>query len=1179
MKKYGRTTICKILILAFLVAAAGIFWGGVCYAQFSYQWDGNESIDFQEPLNWTPEGIPGQGDTIIIPGGTLYQPEITSTVAIQYATVENGGKITVKPTGQFTVDSGMEIDAGFFENNGIFNWAGGDIYSLNTTTITNGAGATFVISGTGRLSDDAVDTTFVNNGEIRKDSAERSIIAVKEFRHHGAISVLSGELQLGGSDSMGRTCNYYGSFDIASGASIFLADYIHYFNEGFSTSGQGDVVIGGPEIYNEIYLMSDIVFDSGLSLRNGIVQGGYDLTVNGTFRWTGGLIEGYNSGEQVVLNGESGIHTGLFKKIYGLSMIVNGPMIMDTDTLTLGSSARFEIAAESSCNVMGSTAIKSYDETVNSFINNGKLRGIGTLSFVNDPEMDFLPPVFENNGEIIPGLTELGQLSIQDADFKMAPGTLRVRIFDPLYYDKLQITGSPSLGGTLIVTLPNSFLESSGGIFTVLESSGPISGTFDALELPQVPEIEWQVSYDSNSVNLTAIRRTESTPLTIVISPPGSGSVSTGSFICPPVCENSFPPDQPIVLTAEQAAGYVFDRWFWYNTMEEVTDTNNPITFQIGTAQSLTALFVPESTPPHEDFCPDDPNKIYPGLCGCGIPDTDSDGDGFPDCIDSCIDDFNKSDPGICGCGYPDTDLDGDGTYDCYDLCPLDPDKTEPGVCGCGLPDADLDGDGEIECEDLCPDDPLKAAPGVCGCGFPDIDLNGDGEIDCEDLCPDDPLKVAPGVCGCGVPDIDLNGDGEIDCGDLCPDDPEKTLPGICGCGVPDADTDGDGIPDCIDPCPSDPIKDKPGICGCGVPDLDTDGDGVFDCNDLCPNDPAKSEPGICGCGLPDTDTDGDGVSDCNDPCPDDSDKIALGICGCGSADTDANGNGIADCVEGKPLDGEIGLYRLQIPPGTERSDYRMRAFPIILAQGESFCEDFLSELFGAEGYSPFDFRIGTYDPELGDYLECGEGLEFIPGHAYWFLARNGIDIQLQGPQVDLEGAVDLPLGYNRDSGIGWNMIAAPGNAAYRWNQLLVAAYLYDEQGNFLRLQEYPIASLGENNPYVNLKLWRWQDGGYRFYHPDGDAASDIRYVDDPLLGPGFGYWVEAKKKDLFLRFVPEARALGRVDRALPRQARRAAPAAGASDEPPMPMGDFFSADGSSGGGSCFVEMVGKTEE
>ncbi len=70
------------------------------------------------------------------------------------------------------------------------------------------------------------------------------------------------------------------------------------------------------------------------------------------------------------------------------------------------------------------------------------------------------------------------------------------------------------------------------------------------------------------------------------------------------------------------------------------------------------------------DGCPNDPNKIAPGLCGCGVPDTDSDADATPDCSDGCPNDPSKTAPGICGCGVADTDSDGDGVADCHDICP-----------------------------------------------------------------------------------------------------------------------------------------------------------------------------------------------------------------------------------------------------------------------------------------------------------------------------------------------------------------------------------------------------------------------------------------------------------------------------------------------------------------------------
>ena len=50
------------------------------------------------------------------------------------------------------------------------------------------------------------------------------------------------------------------------------------------------------------------------------------------------------------------------------------------------------------------------------------------------------------------------------------------------------------------------------------------------------------------------------------------------------------------------------------------------------------------------DICWKDPNKVTPGICNCGTPDTDSDHDGIPNCIDYCDADVNNSVRGQCGC-------------------------------------------------------------------------------------------------------------------------------------------------------------------------------------------------------------------------------------------------------------------------------------------------------------------------------------------------------------------------------------------------------------------------------------------------------------------------------------------------------------------------------------------------
>lgn len=51
----------------------------------------------------------------------------------------------------------------------------------------------------------------------------------------------------------------------------------------------------------------------------------------------------------------------------------------------------------------------------------------------------------------------------------------------------------------------------------------------------------------------------------------------------------------------------------------------------------------------------------------------DSDSDGTVDCLDECPNDANKIEPGVCGCGTVEIDEDGDGVPSCIDRCDTDP--------------------------------------------------------------------------------------------------------------------------------------------------------------------------------------------------------------------------------------------------------------------------------------------------------------------------------------------------------------------------------------------------------------------------------------------------------------------------------------------------------------------------
>jgi hypothetical protein len=97
------------------------------------------------------------------------------------------------------------------------------------------------------------------------------------------------------------------------------------------------------------------------------------------------------------------------------------------------------------------------------------------------------------------------------------------------------------------------------------------------------------------------------------------------------------------------------------------------------------------------------------GQCHDNVDTEDGDEDSTPDCADGCPSDPDKVEPGVCGCGVPEAacsseDRDGDGVSDALDRCPgtalpdmQDPDNPASFRQLGPMHAADIDGDRVLE--------------------------------------------------------------------------------------------------------------------------------------------------------------------------------------------------------------------------------------------------------------------------------------------------------------------------------------------------------------------------------------------------------------------------------------------------------------------------------------------------
>ncbi|MBW1765211.1 MAG: hypothetical protein JRJ23_10825 [Deltaproteobacteria bacterium] len=225
--------------------------------------------------------------------------------------------------------------------------------------------------------------------------------------------------------------------------------------------------------------------------------------------------------------------------------------------------------------------------------------------------------------------------------------------------------------------------------------------------------------------------------------------------------------------------------------------------------------------------------------------------------------------------------------------------------------------------------------------------------------------------------------------------------------------------------------------------------------------------------------------------------------------------------------------------------DYRMISFPHWPRISSA------EKLFGLTD-DPTVFRAGTYVPGSG-YKEYGQGLRIKPGRAYWVLSREPVNVSFSGVTVSTGLDIETGLFYNRKTGNGWNQIGVPNNKVYSWKDIQVVQYNPGSGATiFGPTPVYSGVTYSGVSAYIDTRLWKWTgdpDLPYISYDPNDSGAT-------AQLHPYCGYWVKAKKPNVFLVFPadagePAGLSVGFYD--VPRVSQADISRTVFMDSPPMP--------------------------
>ena len=495
-------------------------------------------------LNWSGGSINLSGAVNIANGATL---NISGTnVKGLNGTLNNAGTLTWTGAGNINFDSGTLTNqtGGLFDIQTDATFA--DTDGTGTAAFFNNAGTLRKSAGAGTTTFNAIRLTNTNLIEIQTGTLLVNGVNGTPF-NNGNITV---------STNAALTLNFDGSStgDFVLAGTLNFTGGAHLLDDGADITGSGLLNIVGGTV-NAGDAGADVIDIANLSLSTGNIGGAGILNVSQTFNWSGGNIN--LSGAVNIANGATLNISGANAK--GLNGTLNnagtltwtgaGNINFDSGTLTNQTGGLFDIQTDatfadtdgtgtaaffnnagtlrksagagtttfdtvvlSNSNLVeiqtgtlsktGSSGTENYTQTAGTTLLNGgnlsvagtfnlqggELRGAGTIT----------GNVNNTGGTVRPGLSP-GCLNINGNYTQGASGVLDIEIGGTTVctqFDRLAVSGTATLNGTLNVTLINGFTPSGGAPFQIL-TYGSRTGTFSTINGPFMP------AYNANDLTVT----------------------------------------------------------------------------------------------------------------------------------------------------------------------------------------------------------------------------------------------------------------------------------------------------------------------------------------------------------------------------------------------------------------------------------------------------------------------------------------------------------------------------------------------------------------------------------------------------------------------------------------------------------------------------------------------------